>query len=235
MSATGSAHSPINARNNFAYLAAALVLLLLGLALSHELGLAAGQIAVQAAMMAVLGVGILSLRGRHRWYGTRVGLWGATLLLFALGWWLGHREFQVAWLGFMLFYVIMTAWSAMRLVLFSGAVDNNKIIGSFCVFLLLGVIWATLYAILVEYRADFFHGLETAGWHQSFPDLLYFSFVTLTTLGYGDITPATPLTRFLAFMEAIVGQFYLAVLVASLVGMGVSNRHRTPSSTRDHD
>ena len=49
-------------------------------------------------------------------------------------------------------------------------------------------------------------------------DVIYYSMVTLTTLGYGDITPAQPLTRFLAYMEAVAGIFYTTVLVASLIG-----------------
>jgi voltage-gated potassium channel Kch len=52
--------------------------------------------------------------------------------------------------------------------------------------------------------------------------LSYFSFITLATVGYGDVTPATPLTRTLAWLEAITGQFYLAVLVAGLVGFKVT-------------
>ena len=48
--------------------------------------------------------------------------------------------------------------------------------------------------------------------------LSYYSFITLATVGYGDVTPITPLARTLAWMEAVTGQFYLAVLVAGLVG-----------------
>lgn len=62
------------------------------------------------------------------------------------------------------------------------------------------------------------------------PALTYFSFVTLTTAGYGDIVPATPLTRILAALEAVLGQFYLAVLVAGLVGIRVSRRSDSDSS-----
>ena len=53
---------------------------------------------------------------------------------------------------------------------------------------------------------------------------IYFSFVTLTTLGYGDIVPVSASARMLATMEALMGQLYLAVLVARLVGMQVSQR-----------
>jgi len=52
--------------------------------------------------------------------------------------------------------------------------------------------------------------------------LSYFSFITLATVGYGDVTPATPLARALAWMEAVTGQFYLAVLVAGLVGFKIT-------------
>ncbi|MCR4415511.1 MAG: potassium channel family protein, partial [Thermoguttaceae bacterium] len=52
--------------------------------------------------------------------------------------------------------------------------------------------------------------------------LSYFSFITLATVGYGDVTPTTSLARTLAWTEAITGQFYLAVLVAGLVGLKVT-------------
>ena len=55
-------------------------------------------------------------------------------------------------------------------------------------------------------------------------DLLYYSFVTLTTLGYGDITPEGSIARVIAYLAAIVGQFYIAILVGTLVGMYLSQR-----------
>jgi hypothetical protein len=65
--------------------------------------------------------------------------------------------------------------------------------------------------------------LETASEEASMvPLFTYYSFVTLTTLGYGDITPATDHARSLAWLEALIGQLYLAVMVATLVGIKVS-------------
>ena len=55
--------------------------------------------------------------------------------------------------------------------------------------------------------------------HRNFPLLMYFSFVTLCSLGYGDILPVTPAARMLATAEAIVGQFYLAIFVARLISL----------------
>ena len=69
-----------------------------------------------------------------------------------------------------------------------------------------------------------FNGMTQAPWLDNFATAVYFSFVTITTLGYGDISPVTPLARFLVFMEAIVGVFYMAILVASLIGVRLSDR-----------
>ena len=64
-------------------------------------------------------------------------------------------------------------------------------------------------------------GLNAA---DPFWDFVYYSFVTLTTLGYGDVTPHAPFAKSLAYMEALVGQFYIAVLIASLIGTHLANR-----------
>jgi voltage-gated potassium channel Kch len=60
--------------------------------------------------------------------------------------------------------------------------------------------------------------VEAANWYDNLPTMTYFSFVTLTTLGYGDISPAKPMAEVLVVLEAITGMFYLAIIVASLVG-----------------
>ncbi len=52
---------------------------------------------------------------------------------------------------------------------------------------------------------------------------MYFSYVSLTTLGYGDISPDTPFTRFLVYLEAIFGQLYLAIMIAGLVGVRIAH------------
>lgn len=86
---------------------------------------------------------------------------------------------------------------------------------SLVVYLFLGLIWSMAYQFVENVSPDSFYGLGDAPRRE----LLYYSFVTLTTLGYGDIGPAAPVARSLAITEAIVGQLYLVVLVASLVGM----------------
>ena len=84
-------------------------------------------------------------------------------------------------------------------------------------FLLLGFIWAIFYLLILEVTPTSFSGIELTTWKENLPEVMYFSFVTLTTLGYGDVLPISPLARFLVYMEAIVGVFYMAIVVSSLV------------------
>ena len=99
-------------------------------------------------------------------------------------------------------------------------VDMSLIYGALSVYLLIGVAFAWLYEAVFLVDSDAFKGvLLGEGVLVSFD---YFSFVTLSTLGYGDISPATQVTGSLATLEALIGQVYLTVLVARLVGMQIS-------------
>ena len=100
----------------------------------------------------------------------------------------------------------------------------DSILGAACGYLFLGLAWAVLYAMIEGFRPGSFEispklvtGGEVA---RPLPHLLtYYSFVTLTTVGSGDINPVSPATRTLAWLEAVTGQFYLAVIVAGLVSV----------------
>jgi hypothetical protein len=100
----------------------------------------------------------------------------------------------------------------------------DSILGAVCGYLFLGLGWAVLYALIEGFQPGSFEispKLVTGGKHaRPLPHVLtYFSCVTLTTVGYGDISPVSPATRTLSWMEAITGQFYLAVIVAGLVSL----------------
>jgi len=113
----------------------------------------------------------------------------------------------------------MTFYQVWQQVMFTGQVDTNKIVGAICMYLLLGLLWAFAYLIIEELFEGSFNGLPHQTWQLNLQDMTYYSFVTLTTLGYGDVTPAGALARFFAYMQAIVGIFYTTVLVASLIGI----------------
>ena len=207
---------------NFAYLTGALVFLLFFIALMDQFEIILGQLVIQAAIVIVLAFEVWSIKSRSRWFFTRIGFLMAILCVTVGGYLLEVAGLDLLWLVILLAYLLLTTWITTNQVLFTGSIDLNKIIGSACIFLLLGLIWTILYMIVTELIPDAFNGVSATHWYQTFPDLIYFSFVSLTTLGYGDIGPIAPLARFLAFMEAMVGQFYIAIVVASLVGVGIS-------------
>ena len=113
-----------------------------------------------------------------------------------------------------------------RILLQSAHVDSQIIAGSVAVYLLIGVVFAYLFAFLDLYTPGAF-SLADPGADLG-TDFYYYSMVTLTTLGYGDITPVLPIARGLAAFEALIGPLYLTVLVARLVGMHISTSINAP-------
>ena len=106
-------------------------------------------------------------------------------------------------------------------------VSGDAIFGAVCGYLLLGIIWSLLYGAVETASPGSFvtappKGEDVSAERLDRGDLSYYSFITLATVGYGDVTPTTPLARMLAWTEAITGQFYLAILVAGLVGFKVT-------------
>lgn len=98
-------------------------------------------------------------------------------------------------------------------------IDGNRLTGAVCVYLLLGVSIGLLNMLVFSFTPEAFRGLSGGDteWHGL--DLLYYSFVTMTTLGYGDITPVTPVAKALAYLAAVAGQLYVAILIGALVGL----------------
>jgi hypothetical protein len=106
----------------------------------------------------------------------------------------------------------------------AATVTFDSVLGAVCGYLFLGLGWAVLYALIEGLRPGSFEispKLVTVGeTARPLPQVLtYYSFVTLTTVGYGDIGPVSPAARTLSWIEAVTGQFYLAVIVAGLVSV----------------
>jgi hypothetical protein len=115
-------------------------------------------------------------------------------------------------------------------VLRSKQVTMNTVFGSCCVYLLLSLTWSAAYAILETVQPGSFNiALASAGeTGDALPtfdvQLVYFSMITLTTVGFGDITPVTPQARILAALEGLIGQLFLAIIVARLVALEIASR-----------
>jgi len=107
-------------------------------------------------------------------------------------------------------------------------ISGDVIMGAICVYFLIGLAWAFIFFTLELLQPGSFQMPQGQGIDLS--HFSYYSYVTLTTLGYGDITPISTQARSLALLEAIMGQIYLAILVARLVGIhiaqGVSRNKR---------
>jgi Ion channel len=126
--------------------------------------------------------------------------------------------------GLAAIFFIFTACLLLGDVLRKGAVTADKIYGALCVYLLIGLTWGFIFLTLEGVQPGSFQFGQAwlSGIQKDPATLVYFSFVTLSTVGYGDITPLSPPARSFAFMEAIIGQIYLAVLVARLVGLHIA-------------
>lgn len=123
---------------------------------------------------------------------------------------------------FMIFFCLATLIAA-REVFSRNVIKLNTFAGAFCLYLLLGMIWSIAYMLVYQLQPMSFRGLN--GVIESGElEFIYFSYITLTSLGYGDIVALTPISRTLTYLEVLTGQFYMAVLVGVLVGKYITNR-----------
>jgi hypothetical protein len=108
-----------------------------------------------------------------------------------------------------------------------GPVTAHRIRGAIVIYLLLGVLWGFIYQVVAFTSPQAFRlpeGLVTGDLDALRRELTYFSFVTLTTTGYGDITAVHPVARTLAMLEALVGQLYPAIVLAWLVSLAIMHQ-----------
>lgn len=173
----------------------------------------------------------------------KTAYWIAMLLAVpALGLsWVGHMvptDTALVWgASFSAVFLIYVAVQVLREILRHTRVDANTVYGAICVYLLIGFTCAFGFFVIELTQPQ---GLHAPDWFGSngageqagrFPALVYFSFVTLTTLGYGEFTPVSSHARSLVVLEAVIGQLYLVVLIARLVGLHVAQQHQSTPGT----
>jgi hypothetical protein len=128
-------------------------------------------------------------------------------------------------------FIVFVGSVILRTVVAQDEVTADTIYGGICVYLLIGLGWEAVYSTLEYLDPGSFamggvplatvEGADAAT--RTFPALVYYSFVTLTTLGYGDIVPTTPQARVLSTAEAIFGQLFVAIFIARLVGLQLAH------------
>jgi len=144
---------------------------------------------------------------------------------------------------YMLFFVLI-AIEILYHIIKSKEVTTDIIFGAICVYLLIGVIWGLLFIFIEVIHPGSFLAeqiITKATKHEfihlsNYRYFIYYSFVTLTTLGYGDITPLAGPARSLSALEAVTGQLYIAILIARLVGLHISHSIKKESKQlKDED
>ena len=180
-----------------------------------------GDLIVSALLSVVLLSAVLAVANRRR--NLAVGLLLAVPAL--AGRWINHLQphlvpapvFLVAGIGLVAFVV----FTLLQFVLRASSVDVEVLCASISAYLMLGLIWTMAYWLVYYLTPEAFAFNTTTGTKQTMEgfNAFYFSFITLSTVGYGDITPISKIARMLAAMEAMTGLLYVAVLIARLVGL----------------
>ncbi len=187
-----------------------------------------GRLANALAIPVVLGASMLAIQGAGRIAIFAVGIWAAlTLVRYSviMGdvdpiWVAVGRFVDAAFVGFVTLVLLLR-------IIRSHEVSVDTILGGVSVYLFFSVMFASLFSTLEFLSPGSFldrgEPLLTSGAGE-YVALSYFSLVTLTTLGFGDIVPTTPIARSLVAAEAVIGQLYIAVLISFLVGVHISQR-----------
>jgi len=210
-------------KSQFFYLLAALILLLAVTPFFENRYL--GRILHLVFLTAVFIAAVVA--NRHR---RRVFIAGIVIAVIAIPLnWSGllFREDAVSLARYAVAIIFLGMTAAMVLisVLNDHSASVGAIIGAMCVYLLLGLTWALAYSAIEHMQPESFDVLHrrtddiSQDGHErtAFSQFIYFSFVTMSTLGYGDITPRTALAETATWMQSVTGVFYLAVLVSRLV------------------
>jgi len=128
-------------------------------------------------------------------------------------------------LGTMLILIAFCAMSlsiALRQVLLTEDIDLNRLVGAVCAYLLMGFMFGLIHILVAWLLPGSYKGIGPPVVEDQGVQYIYYSFVTLTTLGYGDVTPVRPLAEAVAYIEAVIGVFYIAILVGTLIGLMLS-------------
>jgi hypothetical protein len=113
----------------------------------------------------------------------------------------------------------------------NGLATFDRILGAVALYILIGVVWAEAYQLVNSHVPAAYAGIAHGSAQYDRATWLYFSFVTLTTVGFGDITPVAHVARSLAILEALLGQLYPAIVLARLVSLHVASDDSGTSSS----
>jgi voltage-gated potassium channel Kch len=205
---------------NFGYLLAGLLMYLLLGPLAREIVGEGDGLVLMGTLSAVLVIGIFGLQESRIMFGVGLLLAVTAVSLTVVDYLVPEQaNIKLAALADIFLFFVLSIFLAAKALFSAGPATLNRVIGGICIYILLGMCWSIIYMYVIFFNPDAFSGavIDTPD-NPVFWDMIYFSFVTLTTLGYGDITPLEPFARGLAYTEALVGQLFIAILIGTLVG-----------------
>ncbi len=178
-------------------------------------GMIFGQAILTLAYAAILTGGVYASRPQP-WLSVLCS--ALAFVLVGLSWYLlfsGSSELTMALVVVTLLFGVFTASRTLITLVSAPDADADALAGAIFGYFLLVVIWALFFRALDTWSPGAF-ALAADG--EPFTELLYFSLVTITTLGYGDISPIAPVARISAGLEAAMGTLYIAILIARIIG-----------------
>ena len=208
----------ISHKANFYYLLAGLLFLLLAGPLSHELVEHSSGILTNVAFTTTLIVSIWSLIDSRKWFIVGVVLAVISVIVTTVDYLSNALDLQLISMGLALTFCILSFVFTMRIIIRGTEMNLNRMVGAICAYLLLGIALGLLNMFIHRLVPGSYTGIDDSPTSLAGMDMIYYSFVTITTLGYGDISPIRPLARAVAYITAVTGQFYMAILVGMMVG-----------------
>jgi hypothetical protein len=212
-------------------LTALLVSLLIYIFFLYPLGLIGSFRPIPSVIFSLILITGAITVSRNRIFRTLVFSWG--FLVFILLW--VRYLFPYQTLTFVtnslgLFFLVLLTSLILHQALREGPTTSHRILGAVAAYLLIGMIWSVAYYLITLFIPGAFsiQGPSASGGRESLQSqLFYFSFVTLTTIGYGDIAAVHPIVRMLVILEGVIGQLFPAILIARLVSLQVQSKQKT--------
>ncbi|MCK4509760.1 MAG: hypothetical protein KAU27_14525 [Desulfuromonadales bacterium] len=183
-----------------------------------------GKYLLEVMFIAVLIAGLRAIEIKKSLLRFECVLLFVSLVLNATGILLGHDGLFFLGLACRAFFLLLVALTILADLFRSRKVEGDTLAGAVCVYLLIALVFSYGFLLIEVFMPGSFSFTQGQSrvqlWvSKEFFPFFYFSLVTMTTVGYGDMSPVTTVARTFASMEAIIGQLYLTILVARLVGM----------------
>jgi len=211
------------APGRFRLLLLALLLFIIGTAAST--GIAQARLVEFILLVVTIVIAILELRVGAQHWSASVVLAVSVILLSGVDLTVRLRHVPIIASVLAALFAGLVVWLAYTSVMRPHRPVGDRIVGAICVFILIGLAWASVFEALDTVAPGSFRFPADTAWAAPGSQRYrYFSFVTLATLGYGDVTPITVLAGTLAGLEAVSGQLYIGITVARLVALSLAER-----------